>query len=248
VKHIFILILFLLVHSFLPGGPADTIRVNPDIELIKIQDHFHIHTTYHEFDNYGRAPSNGLVFHKNGRGLLIDTPNTPAQTATLVHFLRDSMHIIIEKVIVGHWHSDCMGGLQFLHEMGIASVSGAKTRHICRAKGLPVPKTAFSDSLTWTLEGEPVICRYFGAGHSEDNIVVYFPHSGILFGGCLIRSLAARHLGNTAEADIGQWDKTVLKLKKRWPEIKIVIPGHGAYGGPELIDRTIQLVGQQNRH
>lgn len=233
---------FMLFCTALLSQSADTIHVDPDIQLIQIHDHFYIHTTFHEFENFGRAPSNGLIFHRNGKGLLVDTPNTNEQTEILINFLKDSLQITVETVIAGHWHSDCMGGLGVLHEQGINSVSSTKTRQICAAKGLPVSQTAFSDSLAWTMEGEPVVCRYFGPGHSADNIVVYFPESKILFGGCLIRSLAARGLGNTAEAHIRQWDSTVVKLKDAWPDIQTVIPGHGAYGGPELLDRTIQLV------
>ncbi|MDX2444076.1 MAG: CfiA family subclass B1 metallo-beta-lactamase, partial [Bacteroidales bacterium] len=74
------------------------------------------------------------------------------------------------------------------------------------------------------------------------NIVVYFPSQEVLFGGCLIKSMASKGLGNTADAEISEWIPTIQKLKKEFKDIDIVIPGHGQYGNKELLDHTIELV------
>ena len=68
----------------------------------------------------------------------------------------------------------------------------------------------------------------------------YFPSENILFGGCLIKELEATK-GFLGDANVGDWSKTVEKIKKEYPNLKIVIPGHGAIGGSELLDYTIQL-------
>ena len=47
--------------------------------------------------------------------------------------------------------------------------------------------------------------------------------------------------GYLGDANVGDWSNTVLKIKKQYPNLKIVIPGHGAIGGSELLDYTIQL-------
>lgn len=235
-------ILFLLAPRF--SFELESKMINSDIKLNPLDESFYIHTTWFDFPQFGRAPSNGLIFIKNGRALLVDTPNTNAQTETLYRFVRDSLHANIEIAIVGHSHSDCMGGLEILHSMGIQSICSEKTRQICISENLPVPSESFRDSLIFKFEGEKVICRYFGGGHSIDNIVVYFPDSKILFGGCLIKSLASRGLGNIAEADVSQWDETVEKVKTMWPSIRIVVPGHGAAGDARLLDHTINLVRQ----
>lgn len=217
------------------------IQVNKDIELIKINENYYVHTSWFDFPGFGRFLSNGLVFVKNGKAVLIDTPNTNEQTLVLYNFLKDHLKVDITKIIVGHSHSDCMGGLSALHEMGIESIACDKTLKLCKAQNLPIPKRSFADSMVLEFEGETIICRYFGAGHTVDNIVVYFPTSKILFGGCLIKSLDSKGLGNTSEADVEEWDKTVLKLQKAYPSIKLVIPGHGAFGDSSLLDHTIAL-------
>ncbi len=241
----FLPLLFTLL--FINSAAAKTsefehIRVTPDIELIKISENYYVHTSWYEFPGFGRFPSNGLIFVKNGKALLIDTPNTNEQTLELYNFLKDTIKAEITKVIVGHFHSDCMGGLSILHEKGVESVAYAETLQICKSQNLPIPQNSFADAIAINFQGETIICRYFGAGHTVDNSLVYFPASQILFGGCLIKSMGSKGLGNTKDADIEDWDKTVLKVKIAYPSIKLVIPGHGAFGDIGLLDHTIGLV------
>ena len=216
--------------------------VNTDIELIKINENYYIYTSWFDFPGSGRFPSNGLIFIKNRKALLIDTPNTNEQTQILYSYLQNHLNTAITKIIVGHSHSDCMGGLPFLHEKGVESIACTKTIQICKSQKLPMPQKSFVDSIVLNFENEKVVCRYFGAGHTVDNIIVYFPASKILFGGCLIKSVNSKGLGNIKDADIEHWDNTVLNIKKTYPSIKLVIPGHGAFGHRNLLDHTIALV------
>jgi len=54
--------------------------------------------------------------------------------------------------------------------------------------------------------------------------------------------MGSRGVGESQEADIENWDKTVFKVKKAYPSIKFVVPGHGAFGNANLLDHTISLV------
>ena len=239
-----IVLIFLLVCGLSVNAQkySSKIKINKDIELTKISDSIFIHTSWFEFPKFGRFPSNGLILVKNGKALLVDTPNDNAQTEILAEYLLDSMSIKIEKVIVCHFHSDCMGGLEYLHRKNIESVSLDLTKKICKKKQLPIPKETFSKKLTFNFYGEKVICQYFGAGHTIDNIVVYFPNSKILFGGCLIKSSKSIGLGNLADAVVNDWDISVMKLVKEFTDVKTVVPGHGGFGGKELMNHTIELV------
>ncbi len=242
-KYLYFLLTFFCINSVVAESQGyEHIRVSTDIELIRINGNFYVHTTWYNFPEFGRFPSNGLIFIKNGKALLIDTPNTYEQTLRLDNYLKDNLNAVTTKIIVGHSHTDCMGGLSVLHEKGVESVACSKTISICKSKKLPIPQKSFSDSMTFEFEGEKVICKYFGAGHTVDNIVVYFPDPQILFGGCLIKCLNSVGLGNTKEADIDNWDRAVTKIGETYPEIKFLIPGHGAFGNFNLLNHTIDLV------
>lgn len=244
VTYSILIVLLVFVNYTLFGQDNKVINVNKDIVLIPVCEDIFMHTSYFDFPGYGRAPSNGLVLIKNGNALLIDTPNTNEQTEQLVSYLKDSLNAIVSKVIVGHYHSDCMGGLKFLHEQTVESYSGSLTRTECINKNLPVPQKYFDDSLSFDFYGEKVICNYFGAGHTPDNIVVYLPNKKTLFGGCLVKSKHSENLGSIKEADIDNWDKTIENIISAYPDIEYIIPGHGSFGNFSLLTHTIDLVKQ----
>jgi metallo-beta-lactamase class B len=87
---------------------------------------------------------------------------------------------------------------------------------------------------------ESVIIKFFGEGHTRDNVVGYFPSEKILFGGCLIKEVGARK-GYLGDANVADWSGTVRKIKKHYPSVNIVVPGHGAFGNKRLLDYTIRL-------
>ena len=64
----------------------------------------------------------------------------------------------------------------------------------------------------------------------------------MLFGGCLVKAAAAKTLGNITEADLAAWPATLANLKSTYPAARIIVPGHGDPGGPELIEHTLELL------
>ena len=85
-----------------------------------------------------------------------------------------------------------------------------------------------------------MVAEFAGEGHTKDNIIGYFPSENVMFGGCLIKEIRAGK-GNLEDANVNDWSATVEKIKQEYPKTKIVIPGHGKYGGTELLDYTIKL-------
>jgi metallo-beta-lactamase class B len=218
------------------------ISIDNDIQLIHLQDSMFVHVTWHHLDNFGRFPSNGMVVIKNGQALMIDTPMDNDKTEKLTQYLKDSMLVNVTKLIAGHFHDDCLGGLGYLQNIGVESVANSRTIAKCRELGLPVPSAGFTDSLIFDFNGQQIECRYFGAGHTFDNITVFMPDKKILFGGCLVKSVDSRGLGNLSDAVVDDWEQTISQLMMQYPVINTVIPGHGNFGGTELLTHTIELV------
>jgi len=148
----------------------------------------------------------------------------------------------VESIIVTHWHDDCLGGLQTIHAAGIKSYALERTRELCEGKSLPIPQFGFEDSLSVKLHSKTAQAYYLGAGHSEDNIVVFIPEDNVLFGGCAVKSLAARGMGNIADANLQQWPGTLQAILAKFPQSKIVVPGHGNSGDLELVRHTLDLL------
>lgn len=241
-KGILVLLLALIGIVSSIAQTANRIVIDNDIQLIQLQDSIFVHVTWHQLDDFGRFPSNGVILIKNGQALMIDTPMDNDKTERLTKYLKDSMSVKLTNLIIGHFHGDCMGGLEYLQSRGIESIANSMTIDKCKEIELPIPSTPFTDSLIFDFNGERIDCRYFGSGHSFDNITVWIASKKILFGGCLIKSIDSEELGNLSDAVVADWDTTIEKIMKKHPAINTVIPGHGDFGGPELLTHTIELV------
>jgi metallo-beta-lactamase class B len=113
---------------------------------------------------------------------------------------------------------------------------------IAKSKTLPLPEKGFTDSLVLHLGGKAIVCSYFGSAHTADNIVTWIPSEKILFAGCMVKDLKAESLGNIADADLSEWPITMQKVIAAYPSAVIVVPGHGAIGGKELLQHTEELL------
>ena len=218
------------------------IQISDDIELIQLSERAYVHVSVSEMPGFGKVSSNGLIYKIGDEAFLFDTPVTDSQTETLVKWIDNSLSASVTAFAAGHWHGDNLGGLGYLHSKGIESYANQMTIDLAKINGMPVPRHGFSDSLELNLRGEKVYCYYFGGGHSADNIVTWIPSEKILFGGCLVKDLDSTNLGNLSDAKIDEWLPTIRKVRARFPDAKIVIPGHGQIGGKELLEHTEKLL------
>jgi metallo-beta-lactamase class B len=217
------------------------IKVNDDITLIRISDNAFVHTSYTSDPKFGRFPSNGLIFINNDDAFLFDTPFTNEQTKELVDYITDSLKLKVIGFVPNHWHNDCVGGLEYLKSIGVKTYANQLTIDILKEKGLPYSEVGFKDSLQLFLGDKEILCYYLGAAHSLDNIVVWIPSEQILFAGCMAKSIDSQGLGNTADGDLKAYPTTIQKVINKFPNAKVVIPGHGNFGGIELLTHTLKL-------
>ncbi|MBN1117734.1 MAG: subclass B1 metallo-beta-lactamase [Bacteroidales bacterium] len=235
------LILLLVQANGLTQSQDKKIKISDDLELIQISDDAYIHVSYTISPKWGRIGANGLLLIDNKQAFLFDSPWSDKQTEELISWAEDSMNIEIVGFIPNHWHEDCMGGLKYIQEKGINSYANQMTIEIAKTNDLPVPENEFKDSLELKLGEKLIKCYYFGAAHSMDNIVVWIPSEQILFPACMVKDMYANNLGNTADGDLNSYPTTITKVMNKFPTAKIVIPGHGAYGGKELLEHTLKL-------
>ena len=234
----------LLLFSFNGFSQAEhqRIKVSADIELIRLSDNAYIHVSVSEIPGYGKVSSNGLILIDKGNAFLFDTPANDSLTRVLVTWLNKEMGVKITGFVPNHWHGDCMGGLGYLQSLNIKSYANQLTIDLARKNHLPVPDIGFRDSLNLQPGDKQISCYYFGAAHSKDNIVVWIPSEQILFAGCMVKSMESDNPGNMAEADLKAYPETLDRIAARFSTAKYVIPGHGQFGGMELIRHTKELI------
>lgn len=97
--------------------------------------------------------------------------------------------------------------------------------------------------------GDETVEVYFpGTSHTLDNVVVFFKSRRLLYGGCMIKAIEARSPGFIADADMAAWPQSLKKVEERYPQARIVVPGHGRWGDHELTRHTIKLCEQSHGH
>ncbi|MEN6425038.1 MAG: subclass B1 metallo-beta-lactamase [Phycisphaerales bacterium] len=218
-----------------------SIRISDDVFVQPVTAGVWVHTTYHDVPGYGRTPANGLIVVDGKEAMLIDLPWTDEQTATLFDWIAANQGAVVKTVVPTHFHQDCMGGLAEAHRRRATSYGLDKTIEIARQRRLPVPQIPFQLRTMVRCGPTVALVTYYGPGHTTDNVVAWLPKQGILFGGCLIKSMDAQSLGNTADGDLTAYPITLRKVQAAYRHAKIVVPGHGDWGGPELIEHTLGL-------
>lgn len=221
----------------------EIIKISPDLELIRISENAYVHVSYTSSKDFGRYSSNGLIFINGKKSFLFDTPPTDSLTKVLISYMTGKMDLKLEGFVPNHWHEDCIGGLGYVRKLKIKTYANHLTVDIAEKKNLPVPENGFTDSLILNLGDRKVLCWFPGAAHSKDNIVVWIPSEKILFPGCMIKSIDSRNLGNVADGDLKEYPVTIDKLTRKFISAQVVVPGHGAIGGAELLTHTRSLAG-----
>jgi len=219
---------------------AKEVYTSPHLVITQISEHSFIHTSFKQTNDFGNVPCNGLVVKNNNETIVFDTPINDKSSEELIQWINGTLHAKINAVIPTHFHDDSSGGLQAFHNHHIPSYAYSKTIELAKENKFVIPENSFNDSLVLKVGNEKTITRFFGEGHTKDNVVGYFPGEHILFGGCLLKELDAGK-GYLGDANVAAWSNTVEKVKKEYPDVKIVVPGHGEYGNGKLLDYTITL-------
>lgn len=223
-----------------PDAPK-TERVSDTLAITEIRPGVWVHTSYMDLGNGVIFPGNGLLV-RDGDGLvMVDTAWGAEITAELLDWVDAEIGLPVERAVITHFHADSMGGMPALAERGIPAFAGPLTLELGVEEGVPLPQTLDGLQQGSAVTVGAVEVYSPGPGHSRDNLVVWVPKAKVLFGTCATRSPAYSGLGNTADADQAHWPQAIRNAKARYPEVEVVVPGHGPPGGPELLDHTIGL-------
>lgn len=203
-----------------------------------------VHTAWHTLDGGLRYPANGLVVRDGDGLLLVDTAWGDRATAALLDTIAVRIGLPVRRSVSTHFHDDTVEGADVLQARGVATFASALTRRLAEAEGNDVPASLLDglDAPGDAVRLGAVEVLFPGAGHARDNVVVSVPGAGVLFGGCAVHEASRTNAGNTADADLDAWAEALRLVRERYPGAEIVVPGHGAVGGRELLDHSIALV------
>jgi metallo-beta-lactamase class B len=185
-------------------------------------------------------PSNGLIAVTERGLLLVDTAWTVEETDAILawgdgHFRRPWIGAVIT-----HEHADRDGGLAALERRQIPVAALDLTVAKLAARGVRGVATLFLARDRFVADPRGFEAFYPGRGHAPDNIVLAFP--GIIYGGCLVKSMAATDLGFTGDADRAAWPDAIRNVLDRYGR-QWVVPGHGPLDpSGQALQHTLDLL------
>lgn len=217
----------------------DTVLNTKNLILVQLSENTYQHISSLNTTDFGRVNCNGMLVVIDNQAIIFDTPTDNESSEELINFVSHDLKSKIIAIIPTHFHEDCVGGMEVFVKNKIQSYASNRTIQLLKKNGNKYAEImkGFDDSLTLNIGNKSVIAKYFGEGHTKDNIIGYFPTENVMFGGCLIKELGAKK-GYLGDANTKNWSSTILNLKKGFPNTKIVIPGHGKSGGTDLLDYT----------
>ncbi|UBU13571.1 MBL fold metallo-hydrolase [Nonomuraea gerenzanensis] len=93
------------------------------------------------------------------------------------------------------------------------------------------PDHTFTTAASLDIGGRIVHLRYFGLGHSSNDVVAHVPDAGVVFAGDLVEEGAPPAFGDSYPLD---WPATVAAMLNEMPE-PVIVPGHGAVVGRDYV-------------
>ena len=196
----------------------------------------------HRSVNAQGIPSNGLIAVTDRGLLLVDTAWTEAQTEAILAWGAARLGRPWIGAVITHEHADRDGGLGALQRRHIPVAALDLTVAKLEKRGVRGVTTLFTAKAGEFKDPRGFEAFYPGPGHAPDNIVVSFPK--VLFGGCLLKSLEAKDLGFTGDADLARWPAAVQRVAARYQGQHLpVVPGHGAVDATSgVFQHTLDLL------
>lgn len=226
------------------GCKSKTLLQTDDLIINKISENVYQHISFLNSETFGKVDCNGMIIIDNGEAVIFDTTPDNVSSQKLINYVEQQLNAKVKAIVPTHFHADCLGGLQAFHDTNIPSYASLETIRLAEKNNLTVPRISIGNGTTIFVGNDSVRVKHFGEGHTKDNIVGYFAKEEALFGGCLIKEIGANK-GNLEDANQQDWSKTVAKIKKEYPNLQHVIPGHGKPGNSALLDYTIELFKNQ---
>lgn len=241
-----------------PPGPG---RVVVDDELVAhpvAPDTWVVtHLPYHASNVLVASMADGAV-------LLASSPFETQGTLALLSWIRRSFAPSRIVAVNTHHHFDGTGGNEAYQHMGVETWSSDHTAALlvehgeamreAAAKDFDEPNLAErirtmavvpagltfpeADGLELRFGRELVRVLYPGPAHAPDIVVVHLPARDLVFGGCMVKS--GPSIGYLGDADLAAWEPALGVVRRLGA--RVVVPGHGPVGGPELLDHTAALV------
>lgn len=139
-------------------------------------------------------------------------------------------------VLNTHWHGDHTGGNEFFgeiapvvshHNVRKRLAEGSAARNIEPAPAEALPVLTFGDDLTLHFNGEDIRAIHLPHGHTDGDIVVWFPESNVIHTGDLYFNGMFPFIDLASGGSVRGMIRNVASVIEMVPADVQIIPGHG---------------------
>ena len=236
-RKITLTVVITLIHLLIFGQDKHELRIQ------HLTDNFYVYTTFKDLKDF-MYPSNSMYLVTENGVVLFDTPWDTSQFQPLLDSISIKHNKTIVLAISTHYHDDRTAGLEFLREKGVKTYTSKLTYDMCLEHNEKQSEFYFTTDTTFNIGEYQFETYYPGEGHTKDNIVIWFDQHKILYGGCLVKSTESETLGNTADANIKEWKRSIQHTIEKYPNPNFVIPGHFGWFSNKGLKHTLNLLVQ----
>jgi metallo-beta-lactamase class B len=217
------------------------------LKITRLTGNFYVCTTFNDPGDGSSFPSNSMYLVTNNGVVLFDTPWDTTMFQPLLDSIETRHHKKVIACIATHFHADRTAGLEYYKQKGIKTYTSIKTDKLSAARHQKRAQYLISGDTSFNIGGYRFQIYYPGEGHSPDNIVAWFAKEKILYGGCLIKSAAAKSLGNLGDANTNAYPATLRNLQNKFRDPVFIIPGHQDWTNNNSIQHTLNLLAGYNK-
>jgi metallo-beta-lactamase class B len=213
------------------------------LKISHLTGDFYIYTTYNTYEG-NQTPANGMYLLTDVGVVLFDTPWDTTQFQPLLDSIKFKHKKNVTMCIATHWHSDKTEGLEYYKQKGIKTYTTFLTDELSKKNNKKRSEFLIAKDTVFNSGQYSFETYYPGEGHTADNIIVWFNKEKILYGGCLIKGADAENLGYLGDANVKEYETTLIRVQKKCTDPKFIILSHSDWNNINSLKHSIELAGK----
>ncbi|MBL7791390.1 MAG: BlaB/IND/MUS family subclass B1 metallo-beta-lactamase [Saprospiraceae bacterium] len=220
------------------------------LKITHLTGDFYIYTTYNTYQE-SQVPANGMYLVTDNGVVMFDTPWDTTQFQPLLDSIKFRHNKIVVMSMATHWHSDKTAGLEYYRQQGIKTYTTILTDEFSKKNNHKRAEFLMKNDTVFNIGQYAFETYYPGEGHTADNIVIWFEKEKILYGGCLIKGVDDKNLGNLSDANVTEYTSTLKNVQKKCRKPKFIIIAHSDWKNTNSLKHSLMMAKElrkKNQH
>jgi glyoxylase-like metal-dependent hydrolase (beta-lactamase superfamily II) len=237
------------------------------LEDNKTSDNNTIFPQIHNYASAPPAPVNSWIIESKNGVVVVDTQRQFSEAKNVLKEVENIRKPIVGIIFTHHHPDHINGAAALLNETanvpiyatqstfnilkndtgGYIALSKQLLPHNEYSKQVVLPNRIVSPGENITIDGITYHFDDLGTGEADDMMVIYLPLQKLMFTGDIINNhmhpFFAGAVSPESRSHISEWIKQIKYLQQKYPDAKILFPGHGPSGiAKTLLDEQLNYL------